>query len=254
MASHPNARLSIEGVGFWMPTLAGWPAARAVLRGEKSAPSTLSARPSCALLAPTERRRAPDTVAVALEVAGEACRSAGEPRRHGVRVRIDALATSRSATTCARAWRRLPCSSPHQVPQLRAQCRSGVLDDRDGIQRALHGHHRISAHLRSGLADCGDTSAGGRTTRAVRRLRHSGEGGARNHGEQRGASRRSARAGGRGECEQRRAHRAGGSSRTAKYAPRRRGRRMPRLPRAMRSRIASRSSKHSRMARAASWC
>jgi Beta-ketoacyl synthase, N-terminal domain len=77
MASHPNASLFIEGVGFWTPALAGWTAARAVLRGEERAPSTLSARPSCALLAPTERRRAPDTVAVALEVAGEACRSAG---------------------------------------------------------------------------------------------------------------------------------------------------------------------------------
>jgi hypothetical protein len=76
VAARPNASLFVEGVGFWMPTLAGWTSARAALRGEQVASATVSARPSCALLAPTERRRAPDTVAVALEVAAEACRGA----------------------------------------------------------------------------------------------------------------------------------------------------------------------------------
>ena len=76
MAARPNAGLFVDGVGFWMPTLAGWRSARAVLRGEQAASSAGGARPSCALLAPTERRRAPDTVAVALEVAAEACRGA----------------------------------------------------------------------------------------------------------------------------------------------------------------------------------
>ncbi len=67
----------IEGVGFWAPRLPGWEIAAAVLRGEVSAPEQAAKRPSPELLAPTERRRAPGTVAVALEVAGAACRSAG---------------------------------------------------------------------------------------------------------------------------------------------------------------------------------
>jgi len=70
----------IEGVGLWSPRLTGWTLARSVLRGEAAPPATL-ARPSPSLLAPTERRRAPDTVAVALEVASAACSDAGrEPR------------------------------------------------------------------------------------------------------------------------------------------------------------------------------
>ena len=67
----------VEGVAFWSPRLPGWDIARAVIRGEMSAPEAAIARPVPALLAPTERRRAPDTVAVALEVATKACEAAG---------------------------------------------------------------------------------------------------------------------------------------------------------------------------------
>jgi hypothetical protein len=48
-----------------------------VIRGERSAPESVANRPVPTLLAPTERRRAPDTVAVALEVASRACEAAG---------------------------------------------------------------------------------------------------------------------------------------------------------------------------------
>jgi hypothetical protein len=48
-----------------------------VLRGEAAAPAAVATRPSPALLPPAERRRAPDTVAVALEVASRACENAG---------------------------------------------------------------------------------------------------------------------------------------------------------------------------------
>jgi hypothetical protein len=68
--------LSIEGAAFWAPRLPGWAMARAVIRGEQAAPEAAAARPVPALLAPTERRRAPDTVAVALEVAARACEAA----------------------------------------------------------------------------------------------------------------------------------------------------------------------------------
>lgn len=66
-----------EGVAFWSSRLPGWDVARAVIRGEQAAPQATVSRPAPALLAPTERRRAPDTVAVALEVAARACAAAG---------------------------------------------------------------------------------------------------------------------------------------------------------------------------------
>jgi hypothetical protein len=66
-----------EGVAFWSSRLPGWDVARAVIRGEQAAPQTAASRPAPALLGPTERRRAPDTVAVALEVAARACAAAG---------------------------------------------------------------------------------------------------------------------------------------------------------------------------------
>ena len=69
--------LYIEGVAFWAPRLPRWEIARAVIRGQQSAPEGGAARPTPALLAPTERRRAPDTVAVALEVAARVCEAAG---------------------------------------------------------------------------------------------------------------------------------------------------------------------------------
>lgn len=70
-------RVAVEGVAFWASRLPSWELAQAVIRGEQPPPETASPRPSPTLLAPTERRRAPDTVAVALEVAGRACEVAG---------------------------------------------------------------------------------------------------------------------------------------------------------------------------------
>jgi len=66
----------LNGVALWTPWLPGWEAAAPVLRGEADPPAQPAARPAPALLAPTERRRAPDTVAIALEVAARACESA----------------------------------------------------------------------------------------------------------------------------------------------------------------------------------
>jgi hypothetical protein len=67
----------VHGVALWAPRLPGWPVASAVLRGAAPAPDQPAPRPAPALLAPTERRRAPDTVAIALEVAARACENAG---------------------------------------------------------------------------------------------------------------------------------------------------------------------------------
>ena len=66
----------LDGLAFWSPRLTGWPEARAVLRGEAEPSAEAARRPQPTLLAPTERRRAPDTVAIALEVAQRACAAA----------------------------------------------------------------------------------------------------------------------------------------------------------------------------------
>jgi len=69
--------LFIDGIAFWAPTLPGWEAARAAFRGESAPLATPAKRPAPEILAPAERRRAPDTVALALEVAAGAVRESG---------------------------------------------------------------------------------------------------------------------------------------------------------------------------------
>jgi len=66
---------TIEGIGFWAPGLPSWAAALDFL-GTGAFPEDAPKRPSPQLLAPNERRRAPDSVAVALEVALAACTAA----------------------------------------------------------------------------------------------------------------------------------------------------------------------------------
>lgn len=76
----PNT-VHVTGISLWAPRLPGWQVAAPVLRGEAAVPEPQATRPAPTLLAATERRRAPDTVAIALEVAARACESAGvEPR------------------------------------------------------------------------------------------------------------------------------------------------------------------------------
>lgn len=67
---------SILGIGFWAPGLPDWETAAGFARGAAPA-GDAGARPSSQLLAPNERRRAPETVSVALEVALAACVAAG---------------------------------------------------------------------------------------------------------------------------------------------------------------------------------
>ena len=67
---------TIEGIGFWTDGLPSWQAACAFVR-DGARPDGPPARPSPQLLAPNERRRAPATVAVALEAALAACDAAG---------------------------------------------------------------------------------------------------------------------------------------------------------------------------------
>ncbi len=79
MITAPVHRLYVEGLALWSPALPDWAVAAPALRGEPmplvDAPP--AARPSPALLAANERRRAPDGVLVALEVAAAAVAMAG---------------------------------------------------------------------------------------------------------------------------------------------------------------------------------
>ena len=67
----------VEGIAFWAPTLPGWSTARAAFRGEAGPVDPPAKRPAPEILAPAERRRAPDSVALALEVASAAVRASG---------------------------------------------------------------------------------------------------------------------------------------------------------------------------------
>ncbi|MBU1361167.1 MAG: beta-ketoacyl synthase chain length factor [Gammaproteobacteria bacterium] len=69
--------LYIEGPALWAPSLPGWELARAVFRGEAEPADPPAKRPSPQVLAPAERRRAPDTVALALEVAAASIAASG---------------------------------------------------------------------------------------------------------------------------------------------------------------------------------
>ena len=78
MSSHTDHSilLNVEGIGFWAGGLPDWDAARAfVIDGVL--PIAAAAKPAPQLLAPNERRRAPESVALALDVAQAACAMAG---------------------------------------------------------------------------------------------------------------------------------------------------------------------------------
>ncbi|MBX3636590.1 MAG: beta-ketoacyl synthase chain length factor [Rubrivivax sp.] len=72
------APLFVDGIALWAPALPGWDAAASALRGEAAPAAAAPARrPAPALLAANERRRAPDGVLLALEVAAAAVADAG---------------------------------------------------------------------------------------------------------------------------------------------------------------------------------
>jgi hypothetical protein len=67
---------TIESIGFWSDGLPSWQAAREFV-ATGVVPDGAPAKPSPQLLPPNERRRAPESVAVALDVALAACEAAG---------------------------------------------------------------------------------------------------------------------------------------------------------------------------------
>ncbi len=67
----------IDGVGFWAEQMPGWATAAPVLAGVAPLSTERARRPGPQRLAPAERRRAPDTVCLAMQVADEAVAASG---------------------------------------------------------------------------------------------------------------------------------------------------------------------------------
>jgi hypothetical protein len=70
-----SAQAFIEGIAFWGSGLPSWDAARAFVN-DGTVPEACPRKPQPSLLPPNERRRAPDSVALAIEVAQAACSAA----------------------------------------------------------------------------------------------------------------------------------------------------------------------------------
>ena len=72
----PSFTIGVEGVALWSPFLPGWERARRILRGDEPAPTAPAPRPVPQVLPPNERRRASETVAIAIDAARSACAAA----------------------------------------------------------------------------------------------------------------------------------------------------------------------------------
>lgn len=69
--------VQIEGIGLWALGWPDWDSACAGLRRGEGPRADAAPRPTPGLLPPAERRRAPDPVLIACEVAAQACEAAG---------------------------------------------------------------------------------------------------------------------------------------------------------------------------------
>ncbi|MGN6313471.1 MAG: beta-ketoacyl synthase chain length factor [Rhodanobacteraceae bacterium] len=74
----PQSRLTlgIAGIGAWTRGAPDWPSLRARLRGESGWCEDAPVKAAAGMLPPSERRRAPDSVLLAAEIAGQACTAA----------------------------------------------------------------------------------------------------------------------------------------------------------------------------------
>jgi Beta-ketoacyl synthase, N-terminal domain len=73
--------VAVEGIGLWAPSMPGWDASEDWLAGRTDSAPESVARPAPDVMAPTERRRAPESVLLALDVAAQACKMAGRDPR-----------------------------------------------------------------------------------------------------------------------------------------------------------------------------
>ncbi len=68
-----SLEIFIEGIGVWALGLPGWDASRDLLAGKVDNVANAASRPAPAILPSAERRRAPELVLLALDVAQQAC-------------------------------------------------------------------------------------------------------------------------------------------------------------------------------------
>lgn len=74
---HSTLSVWIEGAGAWTPELADWPAMRSWLQGGELPAAGTAGKPKPAVLSAGERRRAPMSVLMAIEVANQAVTMSG---------------------------------------------------------------------------------------------------------------------------------------------------------------------------------
>lgn len=70
------APIMVRGIGAWAAGMPDWAAMRAVARGQAQPAADAPKRPAPSMLPPNERRRAPDSVLLALQCAQAACEAA----------------------------------------------------------------------------------------------------------------------------------------------------------------------------------
>ena len=73
--------IDIAGIGVWSPEVRNWEEAAAALCGNVEIAANSTLRPAPSALPPTERRRAPESVLLGVEVAQQACEMAGVAAR-----------------------------------------------------------------------------------------------------------------------------------------------------------------------------
>jgi len=126
----------IDGIGWWSPGVPDWTQAAYLLRGEEIAAPDASAKPAANVLLATERRRAPESVRLACEVAEQACAmGARDPSAlpcvfasaHGDCATTDALCATLAAAPLETSPTRFH-NSVHNAPAgywtIAAQCRA----------------------------------------------------------------------------------------------------------------------------------
>ncbi|MGH8089874.1 MAG: beta-ketoacyl synthase chain length factor, partial [Rudaea sp.] len=73
--------IGIEGIGVWSLELPDWPVAQRIFVENSSGHAAPPARPAATVLGPGERRRAPESVLIAVEAAQQACAMAHREAR-----------------------------------------------------------------------------------------------------------------------------------------------------------------------------
>lgn len=63
----------VRGIGFWAPGVADWTQARGLIASGTPWPEAAASKPTPAMMSANERRRAPDSVLLAMAVAEQAC-------------------------------------------------------------------------------------------------------------------------------------------------------------------------------------